>query len=199
MKHICTFILLCTCISASAQRNKKARMAAVFVPGYYINTKNDTVRGQVQINPEDPMDFYKQFGFISGRSKKPKTFLAGQTKAYGFENRNFVTLNNDGHKLFAERLTYGRLRFYEYQFNGKVNGSPGVESAYFIRDTYAEGEKVSLKEPKKLSSKYYKKALKPYLQDQPMLWSDLDKYTFDRNKIVQTINEFNQFYASSGN
>lgn len=174
-------------------------MAAVFVPGYYIGKKNDTVRGQVQINPDDPTDFYSRFAFISGRSKKPKTFLAGQTRGYGFEGRNFVSLKNDGRNLFAERLAYGRLRFYEYQFNGKQNGVPAVESVYFIKDTYAEGENVALREPRKLPNKFYKKALKPYLQEQPMLWSDLDKYTFNRDKIVQTIVEFNQFYAASGN
>lgn len=199
MKTLVTLLFGCFVLTAISQPNKKAKMAAVFVPGYYINNKNDTVRGQLQINPEDLTDFYSRFAFISGRAKKPKMFLAGQTKAYGFEGRNFVSLNTDGQKLFVERLVYGRLRFYEYRYNGKINGSPGIESVYYIRDMYAEGENDGLKEPRKMSHKFYKKSLKPYLQDQPMLWSDLDKYTFNRDKVVQTINEFNQFYASTSN
>ena len=196
MKKLFTLILCCVTVFSFAQRNKKPKMAAVFVPGYYINNKNDTVRGQVQINPDDPTSFYRQFAFISGRSKKPKTFLAAQTKAYGFENRDFIALANDGEKVFVERLTTGRLRLLEYHFNGKVNGSPGVETDYFIKDTRAEGENAELQHPKKISKKYYKKSLRPYLEDQPMLWTDLDKFNFDRNKLVQTITEFNQFYAS---
>ena len=199
MKHYGTFLFVCVWFAASAQGNREPKMAALYVPGYYINSKNDTVRGKVQINPKDPTDFYNKFAFISGRSKKPKILSTGQTKAYGFQSRHFVVLSFDGRKFFAEKLTLGRLRFYELQFNGKVHGSPGVESVYFIRDTYAEGDNKNLIEPRKVSHKFYKKSLKPYLQEQPSLWSDLDKYVFDREIIIETINEFNRHYISVGN
>lgn len=199
MKKLFVFVFAGCSLFAGAQANKKAKMAPVFVDGYYLGKKNDTIRCKVQINPDDPTDFYNQFSFVSARVKKPKKILPNQTKAYGFDGRDFVSLDVEGQKLFAERLTAGRLRFYEYRFNGKVDGLPGVESVYYIRDTYAEGENSDLKEPRKLSNKFYKKALKPYLQDQPMLWSDLDKFTFDKSKVVQTINEFNSFYAKRGN
>jgi hypothetical protein len=190
---------MCGNLLAGAQANKKAKMAAVFIPGYYINHKNDTVRGQVQINPEDPTEFYNKFAFIAGRSKKPKMIGAAQTKAYGFEGRHFVSLTIEGQKFFVERLTSGRLRFLEYRHNGKVNGNHAVESEYFIRDLLADEERAELKEPKKISTKFYKKSLKPYMEDQPMIWADLNKYTFDRNKVIHSINEFNRFYVSTGN
>lgn len=199
MRQIFVLTLIFAMFSAAGQARKQPKMAAVYVPGYYIGKKNDTIRCQIQVNPEDPTDFYRQFFFISGRSKRPKPLTPAQTKSYGFEGRHFVSLAADGEKIFAERLTRGRLRFYEYRFNGKINGNPAIESDYFIRDSYAEGENASLSEARKISHKFYKKALKPYLQDQPMLWSDLDKYNFDKTKVVQTIREFNAFYVTNGN
>jgi hypothetical protein len=194
-----TIILLSLCYcTIQAQPRKPARMAALFVPGYYINQKKDTVKGQVQINPDDPTEFYGQFAFISGKTKKPKILNTKNTTAYGFEDRDFVAIDNDGQKVFAERLTSGRLRLLERKFHGKVDGYEAVDSDYYIRDVSANANDADLSLPKKISKKYYKKSLKPYLKDQPMIWSDLDKFTFDKSKLVQAINEFNSFYSNTG-
>lgn len=199
MRVLFTVFIAFSTLLVFPQANRGAKMAAVFLEGYYINNKNDTVRGQIQANPNDPTDFYRQFAFLSGKSKKPKMFLAKNTKAYGFEGRHFVMLTYGGEKFFVERLTNGRLAFYEHKFNGKIDGYPAVESVFFIKDLYAEGEKAELKIPKKISNKFYKKSLKPYLEDQPVLWTELDKYNFNKDNIVHTINEFNEFYAPSTN
>jgi len=197
MKFLYVVMITCFCFAVLGQSNRKARMAPIFAPGYYINNKNDTIRGQVQINPSDPTEFYRQFAFISGRSKKPKVIRAGQTKAYGFDGKHFVALETEGQKLFVERLTFGRLRFYEYTYNTNIKGQQSFESIHFIKDILAEGKYSDLKEPRKISHKFYKKSLKPYMRDQPMIWSDLDKYTFSREKVIQAITEFNQYYRTN--
>jgi len=197
MKNLTLILLTLFGFSLAAQPRGKAKMSPVLTPGYYINIKNDTVRGKVQINPEDKMDFYKEFAFKLPRDKKPKVYTAQKIKAYGFDGRDFVMIDDDGKKIFAERLVTGRLRFYEYQYNGKVNGYPGIESTYFVKDTAAD--EPDLKETKKIATTYYKRSLKPYLKDQAMLWSDLDKFTFDKNTVVKTLAEFNRFYASVAN
>jgi len=32
-----------------------------------------------------------------------------------------------------------------------------------------------------------------------MIWSDLDKFTFDRNAVVNALNEFNKYYVITAN
>lgn len=199
MKTLVTIITICLVIPSLAQPNRKARMAPVYEKGYYVNNKNDTVWGQVQVNPEDPSSFYSQFSFLSGKSKKPKVMLPAQARYYGYGEHHFVMLNTDGEKIYGERLTDGRLRMYEVRHEGKVDGHDAIVSDYYIRDAYASADQVQLKEPKKIPQKFYKKALKPYLRDQPMLWTDLDKYNFEPQQVVRTIREFNQFYASTAN
>lgn len=198
MKNSGIIILVIATLTCFAQRNAKPRMEAMYAEGYYLNNKNDTVHGMVQINPENPTDFYRKFAFKGKRSGKPKVIEAGRVMAYGFGIRHFVLLNLEGQKLFAERLTDGRLRLYEYLFLGKKNGYPEICSDYFIRDSYAGDEQPDLKKPRKLSHKFYKRTLKPYFQEQPMLWKDLDKYTFERDQILRSIKEFNRFYKNPG-
>lgn len=200
MKKIISLILIVSTSAANAQARKVAKMAPVFSPGYFVNVKGDTVRGQIQTNPDSETKFYTEFFFLPPKSKKPKAFnSSSRIRAYGFDNRNFAAVSYEGRKLFLERLATGRLRFYEFRFNGKVDGYPGIESMYFIKDTGAEGEDADLQVIRKISTKYYKKNLKPYMKDQPMIWSDLDKYEFDEKKVVNAVKEFNRYYASVAN
>jgi hypothetical protein len=84
----------------------------------------------------------------------------------------------EGKKLFIERLSNGRLQLFEYKYYGRENGISGITSDYYIKDTRDEGKSAELKDLRKIRKKFYKKILKPYMEDQPMIWSDLDKFEF---------------------
>ena len=68
-------------------------------------------------------------------------------------------------------------------------------STYFAQDTRAEGADIGLKEINKISTKFYKKDLKNYMKDQPMIWTDLDKFTFNKQNVTNAVNEFNKYYT----
>lgn len=192
MKKLLSVLMVSSALIVAAQPKKAPKMAPVFAEGYYVNAKGDTVKGEIQTNPDNPLDFYKQFFFKQAKGKAalidPK-----KAKAYGFEGKHFVMANFDG-DIYVERLAGGRLNFFEYRFDGKVNGAPAVESVYCMQDTRAEGGDAKLKEIRKISTTFYKNDLKPYMKDQKVIWSDLDKYNFDKQKVIAAINEFNKFY-----
>jgi len=199
MKQILSFILSATALAAFSQPKKAPKMAPVTSPGYYVTAKNDTVRGEVQTNPEDETELYKQFNFKPDKGGKIMPVSPKKAKAYGFDGRDFLLIPYEGGEIYAERLAGGRLNFFEYRYNGKIDGYPGIESAYFIQDTRAEGEDAGLKEIKKISNKFYKKDLRPYMKDQEMIWTDMDKFTFDKKAVTNAIKEFNKFYIISAN
>jgi hypothetical protein len=199
MKQFLSLMLIVASVSAIAQPKKAPKMAPVLEQGYYVGAKNDTVRGEVQTNPEDETEIYRQFYFKPAKGGKVMPVSPKKAKAYGFGDRHFVQINYGGEDVYLERLAEGRLNFFELRFNGKIDGYAAIESAYFAQDTRGEGADAGLKEVSKISTKFYKKDLKPYLKDQPMIWSDLDKFTFDEQTVVNAIKEFNKFYIISGN
>jgi hypothetical protein len=200
MKKLLSLILLVSTYTLAAQRNRDPKMLPEYASGYYINPRGDTVKGQIQTNLGEKVDFYKQFAFKKVNDKRPRVYDWRRAKAYGFNGKHFVKMQYKGEYMYVERLISGRLAFYEYRFQGKVNGYPGVETDYFIRDTWAGTENPELGELKKISKKYYKKALKPYMKEsQPILWEDLDKFNFDKQALLNTIREFNEQYTASGN
>ena len=170
-------------------------MAPITEPGYYVGKKNDTVRGQIRVNPDDITNFYKSFEFQPAKGGKLMPVDMKKARAYGFGDRHFIAIPYDGGEIYVERIAQGRLNFYKYRFNGKIDGYPAVETEYFAQDTRAEGEDAGLKEVRKISTKFYKKELKPYMKDQAMIWTDLDKFTFSEPAVVNAINEFNNFYT----
>ena len=200
MKKLLSFILLASALTIAAQPKKAPKMAPILVPGYYVvGTKNDTVRGEVQTNPEDETEFYTKFNFRPAKGGKVMPVDSKKAKAYGFEGRHFLLIPYGGENVYAERLASGRLNFFEYRFNGKIDGNPGIESVYYAQDTRAEGDDIGLKEIQKISTKFYKKDLKPFMKDQPMIWSDFDKFTFTKQTVVNSINEFNKYYIITAN
>jgi hypothetical protein len=199
MKKFLSFILLAAGLTVVAQPKKAPKMAPVLADGYFVGSKNDTVRGQVQTNPDAETDFYTGFNFKPAKGGKVMPVDSKKAKAYGFEGRHFILIPYEGGSIYIERLAEGRINFFEYKYNGKIDGYPAVEAAYFVQDTRAEGEDIKLKEIGKISNKFYKKDLKPYMKDQPMIWTDLDKFTFNKQTVTNAIIEFNKYYVISAN
>jgi len=196
MKKILSFVFSITALLSAAQPKKAPKMAPVLEPGYYITSKNDTVLGEVQVNPDDETELYRQFNFRPAKGGKVMPVTPAKAKSYGYGNKNFQQITGDEGLIYVEQLAAGRLNFYKYRFNGKIDGLPAIETAYYMQDSRAEGpDAVLLKDVKKISNKFYKRDLKPYLKDQLMLWTDLDKFIFDENTVTKTINEFNKFYT----
>lgn len=197
MKKIFSAILMGACLTVAAQPKKAPKMDPVLSPGYYVGSKNDTVRGEVQTNPESDVDFYQKFNFRPAKGGKVMPVDSKKAKAYGFDDKHFLLIPYEGGTVYAERLAEGRLNFFEYKFNGKIDGNPAIESVYFIQDSRADDP--AMREITKISNKFYKRDLKPFMKDQLMIWTDLDKFTFNKQAVTNAINEYNKFYVISGN
>ncbi len=193
-KTLISFMLLTAALCTAQRATRAPKMLPTFSSGYYINMKGDTVRGQIQNNPENQLDFHYKFAFKTGK-QKARLYNPQKAKGFGYDGKDYILAVVDGEKIYLERLVTGRLRVFQYQFAGKVDGYKGVVTEYYIKDTQPEENNSELGELKRIPKKYYKKTLKPYLRDQPMIWSDLDKFTFDEKNLLMAITEFNNFYS----
>ena len=79
MKHsllTTVLVLSASLLLAQGKKTKVAKMEPVLEGGYYLLLKskkgqNDTVKGKIQTNPDDFLEFYKKFGFVDPK-KGPK-------------------------------------------------------------------------------------------------------------------------------
>ncbi|MCE3227071.1 MAG: hypothetical protein K0S32_1622 [Bacteroidetes bacterium] len=202
MKKILSFLLIASASIAFAQpgKNKEAKMAPVTAPGYYVPVKGDTVRGEIQTNPDSELDFYKGFNFKAKGANKVTAISNKKAKAYGVNGKHFQLVPYDEqNSVYIEILATGRLRFYEYKYADTEQGQPIIVSKYYIQDTQADDKNVELRELRPISTKFYKKELKAYMKDQPVTYNDLDKFTFNRAAVIKAIQEFNKYYEAPTN
>lgn len=198
MKNILSAALIAFTFTAFAQPGKKGaepKMAPVLAPGYYVTVKGDTVKGDVQTNPENELDIYKGFSFRAPGTTKVVPIAEKKAKSYGFEGKHFIQVPYDAQSVvYIQELVKGRLNFYEYKFADKKEGKPVISAIYYIQDSKADEADKEMAVLKAISTKFYKKDLKPYMKDQPIVWSDLDKFTFNREAVINAIKEFNKYY-----
>jgi hypothetical protein len=198
-KILSVLFIVATCV-AFAQPGKKGKdpkMAPTLAKGYYVTAKNDTVKGEVQTNPEDELGFYKEFSFRLPGTTKVTPISSKKAKAYGFEGKHFVLVPYDSEsQVYIEQLVRGRLNFFEYKYEDKKDGNPVISTMYYIQDTKADEKDKEMRELKPISTKFYKKELKPYMKEQPITWTDLDKFTFNKEAVINAIKEFNKYYEN---
>jgi hypothetical protein len=200
MKSILTTLLVGAACSLMAQgpKGKPAKMAAMLSDGYYVNLKGDTVRGEIQSNQEEEIFYYQKLLFKTKGAGKLAEISDKKAKAYGFGDNHFLLVPFDGQtNVYVKYLTKGRLNFFEYKFAEMEAGKEVIRSNYYVQDTKAGESDANLKELTKVSQNFYKKDLKPFMKDQPMIWGDFDKFKFDLPVIVNAINEFNKLYEGN--
>lgn len=202
MKKLFSIVFISLTTLALAQPGKKGkepRMAPNLVPGYYVTAKGDTVKGEIQSNPDNEGDLYTTVNFKpAGAASKLVVITTKKAKAYGFGENHFGLFMIDGqNEVYMRYLAKGRLNFLEFKYPSTYGGAPIVAADYFIQDSKADQENIELRELKKLNEKFYKKELKPYMKDQPMIWNDLDKFTFKPDVISNAVREYNRFYEGS--
>lgn len=178
-------------------KGKQPHMSPILAPGYYLSMKGDTVKGEIQTNPDDEVEIYKIVNFRKAGTVKLTPIDTKKAKGYGFSGRHFTSVLYDAESsVFIERLVNGRLKFYEFKDHGTKNGEAIISCSYYIQDSGADDKEIELRELKPLNNNFYKKELKPYMKAQIMTWNDLDKFTFVKDKVVNAIKEFNKFYET---
>jgi len=202
MKKLLSIVFITIAAVSIAQPGKKSKdpkMAPNMVPGYYVTAKGDTVKGEIQSNPINEGDLYKTINFRApGAASKIAVITTKKAKAYGFENNHFNLFVVDAqNEVYMRYLAKGRLNLMEFKYESTYAGQPIVAAEYYIQDSKADEENKDLRELKKLNEKFYKKELKPYMKDQPMIWNDMDKFVFKPEVIANAIRDYNRFYEGN--
>jgi hypothetical protein len=157
-----------------------------FVPGYIINDKGDTLKGEVKFNPKKEHDNYTRVTFkdVSGAQKNHKP---AKIKGYGFDNRHFVSVKNNDEDMFFQRLTEGYITFYKAAFEVIVMNETSFDFEYYV---VKEGDKkyTEVKENK------FKKQMSDWMKDNPEYITDFkDEKKLNKEAAIEAINRYNDW------
>lgn len=131
----------------------------LFVKGYIINEKGDTLRGEVKTNPKKEQESFIRVTFKDA-SGAQKNYKPSKIKGYGHDNNHYVAWGKEEEALFYKRLTNGPIILYKSAFEVVVMNKSTWEFDFFL---FREGDK------KMTDAKIGKfgKQLKEWMKDAP--------------------------------
>lgn len=199
MKNLFVAIFTIASISLFAQpgKNKAMKMTPEYSPGYYLNLKGDTVRGEIQNNRDNESDAYISFMYKAKGGGKGAEITPKKAKGYGYDGNNFTILKMDDKEVYIKYLEQGRLNLLEWKYAGNGDDAGKTLSIYFIVDTRATADdKNGTNVLTQLNDKSHKKILKPFFKDQPIILEQVDKWFFKIEEVRKAVAEFNALYTN---
>lgn len=155
-----------------------------YAKAYIVNDKGDTIRGEAKLNPKKEHEAYDKV-FFKDPTGAQKSYKPGKTKAYGFDDKHFVSMDSEGEPKFYMVLSRGAINFYKLGYEALKMNDIVHEIEYYI--SHAGNEKLVLVKEGK-----FKKQMTEWMKDEPEFISayDDDK-KFDEERATAVITQYN--------
>ena len=160
-----------------------------FVPGYLINDKGDTLKGELKINPKKELDNYNK-AFFKDAQGQQKNYKPNKVKGYGFDGKHFVAMELDGEPKFYQRLANGSIMLYKVAFEVSSASENSYDFDYFL---FREGDKklTDVKIGK------FKKQLQEWMSGAAEFASDYQEdKKFNEESAINCIKNYNNWKSS---
>lgn len=169
------------CLSAATAQNN-------FVKGYVVTEKGDSLSGEVRTNPKKENEYYAKV-FFKDPTGMQKNYKPEKTKAYGFEDKRFVSMESDGEMKYFQVLVSGPMSLYKSIFESMKMNEVTYDTEYYIT-TPEEKKPVVVKEAK------FKKQIAELMKDNPELAASYaEEKKFDLEKATGLIKSYNSWKA----
>jgi hypothetical protein len=167
-----------------------AKAQVTFVPGYMIDAKGDTLKGEVKINPKKEADNFTKV-FFKDANGVQKNWKPAKVKGYGFAGKHFVSITEKDESMFYQRLTNGAIILYKSAFEA-ASATETTKEIYFC--LWKEGDKkvTEVKETK------FKKQIQEWMSGNAGFANDYeDGKIFNETAAVDVINKYNDWKKSN--
>jgi hypothetical protein len=183
MKKISLLFLLVLGISVSA----KAEF--LWKAGFVVLNSGDTLRGEIKVNAKKELPMFSKISFKMGETTK--MYKPEQITSYGYDDKRFLSRKLEGEMTFLKVLSYGRVIFYELQYEMQRGADLIVDSEYYMEKNDGSGAA-----PTKVKSNKFKKMVADVMADHTELvekvQSEDKKYEY--NDMVRIVEEYNNWY-----
>ena len=155
-----------------------------FVPGYIINSKHDTLFGEMRLNLKNEAECFSKISFKEKTNGSIKTYQPHRIDGFGIEGNHYHSVKLDNHWVFMLVHCQGKIGLFEYK-PPAFSGNEKLKSDYYVM----KGGFENLQELA-IDNKL-KKHIKALVSDDKPLWKDFEKNEFNFGVLVNLISEYN--------
>ncbi|HEY1041074.1 MAG TPA: hypothetical protein VGF30_16800 [Bacteroidia bacterium] len=163
-----------------------ARSQNEFAAGYYLNAKNDTIKGEVKLFTKNEMDYYVKMFFrpLNIHTGGGKQMLPAKIHGYGVEDRHYASVKLLEMWVFMQVICTGKVTLFEYK-PPVAMGNEKMESQYYVVRAGEEMEQIFI------SSKV-RKQIRPYISDDKELMKEIEGQEMHYAELVDVITRYNE-------
>lgn len=158
---------------------------AEYAQGFIVNTKGDTVKGEIKLNRKNEMEIYTKVMFREKNPGPARQLVPSKIHGFSFDGLEYASVRQDNQWVFMQVVCRGKITFFEYK-PPVAMGNERMQSQYFLMKGGYE-EMVQFFVDSKA-----KKHLKEYIADDKTLLKEIESETMDYSGLVQTINKYNE-------
>ncbi len=158
---------------------------AVFMPGYIIDKKGDTLNGEIKVNHKKEIDLYKKIFFRKDEKEAPKQYAPTAIQGFKVEDKFFEPVKIAGQFKFMKVICHGSIMFFEYEGAATEESEEGESRYFMVKDNSEVIVEVFF-------DMEMKKELKKMFHDDPESMSELEhtkKVNLDN--VTHLFNEYN--------
>jgi hypothetical protein len=153
-----------------------------FVPGYIVQAKGDTVKGEIKINTKKDFENYSKV-FFKDPTGNQKFYKPDKIKGYGYEGKTYVASKFDGEPAFYRVIINGNLMLLDIMYEMMQMNETMYKNEYYIAHKGDE-------EFTKVKTNKFKKQLTEFMKDKPEIASGADD-NFEIEKAIELVNQYN--------
>lgn len=173
-------------ICASAQKKETPKI--VFLPGYIVNEKGDTLKGEVKYNPKKEQDCYSKV-FFKDQAGTQKNYKPKKVKAYGFDGKHFMAMEFENELKYYRVLTTGSINFYKIMYEMISMNQPVIGAVYYI--SHKDDSKL-----KEVKEGKFKKQMTEWMKDNTEFLNNYeDEKEFNVESATEVIRQYNAWKA----
>ena len=155
------------------------------IPGYVIKMNNDTVRGNIVVNNKGDIGYINYVECWSPITQKVISYRADKTKAFGYGDRYFESIDWERSHYYFERIVKGNpVSLY-------VTPSTSPAIIIPIAITHNEYYLVDNSFMIRLNRLGFRKYMMNYVKDCPVLLDKLETQKLKFEDLIQIIQEYN--------
>lgn len=172
--------------SLTAMFSFPAIAQSVFIPGYVITSKGDTIKGEIRHNPKKEHDLFSKVT-VKIAENQNKTLKADKVKMFSFGSNTFISTMVDGEPVFLRILSKGAITLYEWQYEW-VNSKNETEykTEYYMQK---QGEA----EPTRIRAGRFRKQVAEMISDNEALVKELEEKKYEYENLAEVIESYNKW------
>ncbi len=165
--------------------NVFSQAPGVTVKGYVITLKDDTLRGDIKLNPKKELEVFEKV-IINLSATEKKTFKPDKIKGYRTDSATFVSKKLDDAMSFFKVLSTGKLNLYVYQYYWEKPNKDVVTKSEYYMEKQGEDKTIKIKTGSK-----YKKQLSEAMADNEELVKNLEDRELSEEEMIEIFNQYN--------